>query len=659
MKIIIPDIELHSGQRAIIDNPARFKVISAGRRFGKTLAATEWLALSPGGAIYGATVGFFAPNFRTMVEVWSSMEKTLAPIIKKANRTEMRMELVTGGTIEFWSLENKDSGRGRKYHRIIVDEAAHSRNLKEAWERSISPTLADYKGHAWFISTPNGINYFHELYLKGLVGENGWYSWKMPTTVNPHIDPEEIQRAADDLPALVFSQEFCHLPDTLVAMFDGSSKRIDELEVGDVVTYWNQTEILPCKILARRRTGEKQIVRITLKCGRQFSASVGHKLKVFNDEVKIDDVKFVEFITPDYNEVGRVVKREMLGKSEVWNITVDSPDHSYLLASGLNNYNCAEFVTFGAGLIKEANIHAEDPPPGLPMVIGVDLAISTSTKADYTAIIVMCREPVSGKIYIVSAERHRLGFNDTLEKIKSVAKRYNPAMIAIEQVQYQAAIVQEMLRTTNYPTRGIHPSKDKMIRFSPLLTRYEKNMVRHSTEVPKWYEQEIMAFPEGDFDDACLVAGTLILTDQGQVKIEDIKVGDFVVTRKGLKPVLQSGMTNKSAVVYKLSLENESTLIGTGNHLIFAINDFKPLNTLKGCDMVYVKTGESTVMTSLPKVVSVRKMRKTVPVYNLTVDECPEYFANNILVHNCDAAAYAFMALPGGSPVVSSGKRLF
>lgn len=28
-------------------------------------------------------------------------------------------------------------------------------------------------------------------------------------------------------------------------------------------------------------------------------------------------------------------------------------------------------------------------------------------------------------------------------------------------------------------------------------------------------------------------------------------------------------------------------------------------------------------------------------MFNLTVDVCPEYFANGVLVHNCDAMRYA------------------
>jgi len=189
--------------------PTRFKVISAGRRFGKTMLAIEWLALAEGGAIDGLPVAFFAPTYKLLLDVWVDMERTLAPVTRKANKTEMRIELVTGGIIDFWTLEDADAGRGRKYARLVIDEAAHARYLQEAWERAIAPTLTDYRGEAWFISTPNGRNYFEVLYQRGQdPALTDWASWCMPTTVNPHIDAAEVERYRAELPEMVFRQEY-------------------------------------------------------------------------------------------------------------------------------------------------------------------------------------------------------------------------------------------------------------------------------------------------------------------------------------------------------------------------------------------------------------------------------------------------------------------
>jgi predicted phage terminase large subunit-like protein len=371
-RIRIPPIGLHEGQRRILESKARHKVISAGRRFGKTLLAVEWLALMEGGAIEGKPVAFFSPTYKLLLDVWADMERTLKPVTRKANRTEMRIELITGGVIDFWTLEDPDAGRGRKYARVVLDEAAHARYLKDAWEQAISPTLTDYAGEAWFISTPKGMNYFYELFRRaGDPAYPDWASFHMPTSINPHIDQSEIEQKRRELPELVFRQEYL-----------------------------------------------------------------------------------------------------------------------------------AEFVTFGGGLVKPEMLADAPCPPGLPIVLGVDLAISERQEADYTAIVALGRDPETGILYVKEAERHRCGFHDVLQRIKAAAARHKPRVIAVEQTQYQAAVVQELTRTTTLPVRGIRPDRDKVTRFLPVLTRYEQRMIRHDPSgVPAWFRDELLAFPEGEHDD--------------------------------------------------------------------------------------------------------------------------------------------------------------
>lgn len=162
----------------------------------------------------------------------------------------------------------------------------------------------------------------------------------------------------------------------------------------------------------------------------------------------------------------------------------------------------AQFVTFGAGLVKPEYIVDAPCPAGLPVVLGVDLAISEKQGADYTAIVAMSRDPATGLIFIKEVERFRAPFNEVLNRIKAAAARHRPALIAVEQTQYQAAVVQELARTTSLPVRGIRPDRDKLTRFAPLLTRYEQRMVRHDPAgVPAAFRDELLAFPEGEHDD--------------------------------------------------------------------------------------------------------------------------------------------------------------
>ena len=83
------------------------------------MLACNWLAMMPGSALSGRPVAFMAPTYKLLLDVWADMERTLAPVTRKANKTEMRIELVTGGKIDFWTLEDPDAGRGRKYARLV------------------------------------------------------------------------------------------------------------------------------------------------------------------------------------------------------------------------------------------------------------------------------------------------------------------------------------------------------------------------------------------------------------------------------------------------------------------------------------------------------------------------------------------------------------
>lgn len=194
----------HEGQATIVSESTRFNVLACGRRFGKT---TLGLDLTSDPIIEGKPVGWFSPTYPMMLEVWREASRLFRPISTKLNAQERRIETVTGGVLEFWSLTDPDSVRGRKYARAILDEAAMVRDLTRAWNEAIRPTLADMEGDAWFLSTPKGLTDFHDLFRRGQEGLDGWTSWQMPTWTNPHIPRAEIDAMRQELPPRVFSQE--------------------------------------------------------------------------------------------------------------------------------------------------------------------------------------------------------------------------------------------------------------------------------------------------------------------------------------------------------------------------------------------------------------------------------------------------------------------
>jgi hypothetical protein len=190
----------------VIDEAKRFNVLCCGRKFGKTELGMDRVIYP---ALQGRPTAWFAPNYRTLADVFRELQRRLHPVIREASAAEKRIELRGGGVIEAWSLDNPDAGRGRGYALVVVDEAAIAPTLEASWQEGIRPMLSEYRGGAWFLSTPKGTaNYFYTLFLRGQdAAQADWASWRLETSSNPYIAPEEIEAMRADLTDLAFAQE--------------------------------------------------------------------------------------------------------------------------------------------------------------------------------------------------------------------------------------------------------------------------------------------------------------------------------------------------------------------------------------------------------------------------------------------------------------------
>lgn len=199
--------KLHPGQEQIMRESKRFNIIKCGRRFGKTIL-TENLSIEP--ALQKKTVGYWTPTYKDVSKVWDEIKFILHPITKRKDEQLKQIKLITGGKIDFWSMEDPNSGRGFSYHRAIIDEGEKARHLKEAWNQVIRPTLTDYIGDAWILSTPQfGQTYFKELAkLKEKKGFEDWMSWVKTSYDNPYLSKAEIDSARSQLDDLTFRCEY-------------------------------------------------------------------------------------------------------------------------------------------------------------------------------------------------------------------------------------------------------------------------------------------------------------------------------------------------------------------------------------------------------------------------------------------------------------------
>lgn len=215
--------KLHPAQKTIMQQAKRFNHLRCGRRFGKTTLIQELTSI----ALDGKLVGVWFPAYKDLAEVWTEVKDLYKPvihdvydsidIISKKDEQLKQIRLITGGLIDFWSMENPDSGQGRKYHRAIIDESAKAPKLYQAWENTIRPTLTDYKGDAFIMSRPKGKNAggtaehpgngFYLLEEKHKKFDN-WAFFHFTTYANPYMDPAEIDEAKSQLDDINFKQEY-------------------------------------------------------------------------------------------------------------------------------------------------------------------------------------------------------------------------------------------------------------------------------------------------------------------------------------------------------------------------------------------------------------------------------------------------------------------
>ena len=156
----------------------------------------------------GHPAAWAAPTYKQLAELWREIVHTLKDVTAVKNETEHRLELITGGLLDMWSLDSPDTIRGRHYGRIVVDEAAVVKDLSDIWNLVLRPTLIDLRGDAYFLSTPKGRNDFQKLYEFGCDDAvDDWMSWRFPTSDNPFVSADEIEGIRLTLPLHAFEQE--------------------------------------------------------------------------------------------------------------------------------------------------------------------------------------------------------------------------------------------------------------------------------------------------------------------------------------------------------------------------------------------------------------------------------------------------------------------
>ena len=205
--------KLHPAQHKIFYDTHRFKVVDAGRQFGKSQLA----------GVFGITYALqhpysegwiISPSYRQSTFLWKKIKRICEelgiPIIAKSSNQDISITFkYNGSVIRALSSDDPDKLRGETLSLLIVDEAAMMAN--NIWTEHLRPMMMVHKAPAMFISTPKGKNWFYDIYQLGLSTDpkhDDWISFKYTSLDNPLIDKNEIDAIREQTPESLFLQEY-------------------------------------------------------------------------------------------------------------------------------------------------------------------------------------------------------------------------------------------------------------------------------------------------------------------------------------------------------------------------------------------------------------------------------------------------------------------
>lgn len=207
----MPKVKLtkpHLGQRTILNSHAHFRVVACGRRWGKTelgkIAIIE-------NAIRAHRCWWLSPTQDMAEQVWRDLKFSLNAVQGIAiSESEHRIDFPNGGMIAVRSTYTPMYLRGAGLHFVVLDEAAFM--TPDVWSQVVEPMLLEREGGALFLSSPNGLNWFWDVYRLGLNGtkprKRSWRSFHFTSYENPLIDPEELDTIKLNTPERTWREEY-------------------------------------------------------------------------------------------------------------------------------------------------------------------------------------------------------------------------------------------------------------------------------------------------------------------------------------------------------------------------------------------------------------------------------------------------------------------
>ena len=211
-------------QLQVHEDTHRYRVVCAGRKFGKSVLARQELIrkalyyqpVQKGGVYQPGNFWIVSPTIKQgRQNHWLQLIHEIPKdLVKTINKTELSIELFNEAHINILGAENADKIRGAGVEGMVVDEAAYI--SEKVWEFVLEPELFSTKGWALFISTPKGYNWFEDLFQKGREGsdtyDKNWASWHFTSYDTPRTnDPDRkafLDKKQEESATETFAQEY-------------------------------------------------------------------------------------------------------------------------------------------------------------------------------------------------------------------------------------------------------------------------------------------------------------------------------------------------------------------------------------------------------------------------------------------------------------------
>lgn len=199
----------HPAQYALWHSRARFRVVPAGRRSGKTELAKRFTVYTALKEYTWPDAWFIlaAPTINQAKRIYWRDLKDLIPAQFRDGRpreSDMTIRLINGAEISVMGMDEPARIEGRPVNGIILDEYGNMK--RKIWLENIRPALADRQGWAWLIGVPEGRNHYYESAIYAMndkSGEWAYFHW----TSEDILPASEIAALKRELDPLTYDQE--------------------------------------------------------------------------------------------------------------------------------------------------------------------------------------------------------------------------------------------------------------------------------------------------------------------------------------------------------------------------------------------------------------------------------------------------------------------